>query len=420
MVEQDVAASPCPPFFTKQPILDTKRSIWGYDLLGGEANEGLCELLLQTESVASLASSTYVGLQEAMERGKKIVVGFDAASILSGMAHALPPTSGVVRLLPGTGDTRALAAALQSLRTEGYYICMQVVPDAPLPDAVRNQADILAFDIGRGSHDPGALEILQRNGALMLARGVGTMDQFQAAKDIGFSLFQGSFFKEAEHVRDRTLASSEISRLNLLRLIEVEDPDFKALALAIRSDVAISFRLLSYLNSAYFGFRHTIQSIDQAIMLLGWNKLRSWIRAVILVDMAGKGEIPQELAELSLQRGKFFELLTETYDYWGFNPSTIFLVGLFSLLDAILGMPMDTVVELLPLEAKIKAALTRNPNNEYAPLWGLRDALEDGDWPKLDTLTRKLCLDPRLIKEFHATARDWAGGFFITGDRARG
>lgn len=420
MIAQDIAASPCPPFYTKQPILDSKRSIWGYDLLGGEASEGICDILLRTESAASLSSSTYVRLQEAMERGKKIVVGFDAASILSGMAHALPPSSGVVRLLPGEGDAQALAASLQSLRAEGYCTCMEVIPDAPLPDAVRSQADILALDLGAGHPDRGAEELLQRNGALLLARGVGTMEQFHAARDAGFSLFQGPFFKEAEHVPDRTLASNEVSRLNLLRLIEAEDPDFKELALAIRSDVAISFRLLSYLNSAYFGFRHTIQSIDQAIMLLGWNKLKSWIRAVILVDMAGKGEVPQELAELSLQRGKFFELLTEAYDYWGFNPSTLFLVGLFSLMDALLGMPMDTLVELLPLDAKIKAALRRNPNSEYAPLWGLRDAMEDGDWSQLDSLTRKLCLDPFRVKELFAAARDWAGGFFLTTDRAHG
>jgi EAL and modified HD-GYP domain-containing signal transduction protein len=233
---------------------------------------------------------------------------------------------------------------------------------------------------------------------------------------MGFSLFQGSFFKEPEHVRDRKLSSNEVSRLNLLRLMEAEDPDFKALATAIRSDVAISFRLLSYLNSAYFGFRHNIQSIDQAIMLLGWLKLKSWLRAVILLDMVGKNEGPMELAALSLQRGKFFELLATGYDYWGFNPSALFLAGLFSLMDTILGMPMESVAELLPLDAKLKAALRRDPNNEYLPLFKLLDCLEDADWPTLDTLTHQLCLDLGRVKDSFAQARDWAGGFFVTHD----
>lgn len=414
MAEESTATPQRSLFFTKQPILDAKRSIWGYELLGWEVEEGIFEVFPQRESASSLSSTTYVGLQEAMERGKKILVAFDEASILSGMPHALPPSYGAVRVVSGTSRVPGLEGALQALRSEGYLTVLEVTPAAPLPAAISDQADILSFDLSAASPDPTSSARGRKGDSMMLARGVKTLDQFQTARDLGFALFQGSFFKEPEYVRDRKLSSSEVSRLNLLRLMETEDPDFKALATAIRSDVAISFRLLSYLNSAYFGFRHNIQSIDQAIMLLGWLKLKSWLRAVILLDMAGKNEGPMELAALSLQRGKFFELLATDYDYWGFNPSTLFLVGLFSLMDTILGMPMDSVAELLPLDAKLKAALRRDPNNEYQPLFGLLDSLEDADWPTLETLTHKLCLDLERVKDFFAQARDWAGGFFLT------
>jgi EAL and modified HD-GYP domain-containing signal transduction protein len=213
-------------------------------------------------------------------------------------------------------------------------------------------------------------------------------------------------------MRDRKLGSNEVARLSLFRLMETEDPDVKSLAAAIRSDVSVSFRLLSYLNSASFGLRHNIQSIDQAIMMLGWLKLKSWLRAVLLVDMAGTDEVPRELAALSLQRGKFLELLATEYDYWGFNPSTLFLMGLFSLMDAILGMPMENVVELLPLDAKLKAALRHDPNNEYHPLFELLEFMEDANWPALEALTQKLCMDLGRIKDAFANARDWASCFF--------
>ena len=107
-------------FFTKQPILDTKRSIWGYELLGGEQKEGNYEIFPQKESVASLFSSAYVGLQDAMQRGKKIMVGFDDASIMDGVPHALPPSYGVVRVLPGELRASGFDAALQELRRQGY------------------------------------------------------------------------------------------------------------------------------------------------------------------------------------------------------------------------------------------------------------------------------------------------------------
>ncbi len=89
--------------------------------------------------------------------------------------------------------------------------------------------------------------------------------------------------------------------------------------------------------------------IDQAIALLGWNKLKTWLRAVIIADMAGQEEVPQELAALSLQRAKFFELLSTEYDWWGFQPGTLFLLGIFSLLDVILGMQMTDLVDKLHL-----------------------------------------------------------------------
>ena len=346
MTEENTAPAQQSLFFTKQPILDTKRSIWGYELLGAEIKEGIYEVFPQQESAASLSSSTYVGLQEAMERGKKIMVGFDDTSILTGLPYALPPSCGVVRVLPGSAPAPGLDAALQKLRSEGYQTVLEVTPGKPLPDEIRGQADILAFDFSAGNPDPASLDQMRKHRSVMLARRVKTVEQFQAARDMGFTLFQGSFFKEPERVRDRKLGSNEVARLNLFRLMETEDPDVKSLAAAIRSDVSISFRLLSYLNSASFGLRHNIQSIDQAIMMLGWLKLKSWLRAVLLVDMAGKDEVPQELAALSLQRGKFFELLATEYDYWGFNPSTLFLMGLFSLMDAILGMPMENLVEL--------------------------------------------------------------------------
>ncbi len=417
MNEENTLAGTLSIFFSKQPILDAKRAIWGYELLGGALREGLFEVFPQQESASGLSSSTYLGLQEAMERGKKIMVSFDETGILSGMPHALPSPSGVVRLLPGESRAPGLEEALHALQGEGYQTALESLPDTPLPEAFYRQADIISFDLSRGKPDPALLGRMDRSPARKLARGLKTREQFLAARDMGFALFQGPFFKEPEYLQDRPLGSNEVTRLNLFRLIEGEDPDVKALAEGIRSDVSISFRLLSYLNSAWFGFRHNIQSIDQAIVILGWVKLKSWLRAVLFVDLAGKEEVPQELAAISLQRGKFLELLGTHVDYWGFDPNTLFLLGLFSLMDAILGMPMEKVVDLLPLDAKLKAALRRDPNNEYRPLFELLESLEDGDWSALDTLTQQLFLDPGLIRERFAQARDWAGAFFTRPNR---
>jgi c-di-GMP phosphodiesterase len=399
-------------FFIKQPILDGKRTIWGYELLGGELKDGIYQVFPQQKSGAGLSSSIYLDLQEAIERGKRIMVGFDQRGILKGLPYALPPACGVVRVLPGETLVPELGPTLKQLRTDGYQTAMEFIPGRPTPEGLFGLADIVSFDLSLGKPDQVWLNQKSPQSTRKLARGVKTQSQFQAARNLGFDLFQGPFFKELEYVQDRQLGSNEVARLNLLRLLEEEAPDVLALADAIRSDVSISFRLLSYLNRAWFGFRQNIESIDQAIMLLGWSKLKGWLRALLFVDLAGKEEVPQELAALSLQRGKFFELLTMEVDYWGFNPNTLFLLGLFSLMDSILGLPMAKVVELLPLEAKLKAALRHDPNNEYHPLFELLESIEDGDWARLDALTRKLFLDLNMIKDNFAQARDWAGRFF--------
>ena len=254
MTQEHNTALQDPIFFTKQPILDTKRSIWGYELLGGEQKEGIYEIFPQQESVASLFSSAYVGLQEAMQRGKKIMVGFDDASIITGVPYALPPSYGVVRVLPGEPRPPGSMPPCRNCAGKATRPSWKSSPAMPLAAEAFAGADIFAFDLSLGKPDGALLNQMQTRNAIMMARGVKGLEQFQAARDLGFNLFQGPFFKEPEYVRDRKLASNVVSRLNLLRLMEGDDPDVKALGAAIRTDVSISFRLLAYLNSPGSGF----------------------------------------------------------------------------------------------------------------------------------------------------------------------
>ncbi|MCJ2163335.1 MULTISPECIES: HDOD domain-containing protein [unclassified Pseudodesulfovibrio] len=397
-------------FFTKQPILDAKRRIWGYELLGGELREGIYQVFSKNESAAAgLSSSTYFGIQEAMERGKKVVVAFDEQSILEGLPRALPPSHGIVRVSAGSGCSQEVLAALQAFRGEGLEVLFGVTDT--LPEAICDSGDILAFDFSNRAPAPELLR--QCAGITLLAKGVKNLESFDVAKEMGFSLFQGSFVKEPELVPDRKLSSNEISRINMLRIMESSEPDFKALSEAVKADVTVSFRLLSFMNSPFFGFTQKIESIDHAIRLLGWVKVKSWLRAVILADMSGQEEGPQELAALSLQRARFLELITTEYDYWGFNPGTLFLLGMFSLLDAILGMPMPQVVELLPLDAKLKSTLCGDPNTEHQPLFDLMECLEDARWSDLEGQIAQLGFDLAVVKNAHASARDWASSFFM-------
>lgn len=398
-----------PVFFARQPVLDAKRRVWGYELLGGEVRQGIFHLFPGQEAATSLGSSTYFGLREALDRGKKVMVAFDAAGVLAGLPRALPPQGGCLRLHLEGKPSPELLAALEALRAEGYLVALDVAPGSPALGAAR-LADVLIMEQGPGALPPAMARLAARK-AQTLARGVRNIEQFQAARDHGHTLFQGPFIKEAELLPGRKLTSSEVSRLKMLRLMEADDPDLNAMAAAVKGDVAVSFRLLTLLNSPAFGLLHKVESVDHAVRLLGWDKLKGWLRAVLLADMAGQGEAPQELAALSMQRGRFLELITTEYDYWDFNPGTMFLLGLFSLLDAILGMPMAEVAGLLPLDAKLQGSLCRTPGNDHEGLFLLMEALEDGDWDGLRAQCARLGFDLETVKAAYASAVQWADMF---------
>jgi len=396
-------------FITKQPILDGKRRIWGYELTPAGAGAEFAS----RESVAeSLSSSSYVGLQEAMDRGKKVALAFDAKAVSDFVPNALTPGHGVIRISADAGDGAGVLEALTKMKPDGYLVMADATPETFPKTRIYALADIIAFDQGFPKLAAAKFSVKAKGlPAQLLIRRVASHEQFESAKNAGFSLFQGSFFKEPELIADRKLTSHEITRVRMFQAIEADEPDFEALAAAVKADVAVSFRLLTYLNSPSFGFTQKIDSIQHAIGMLGWEKVRSWLRAVLLADMAGKDDGQRELVNLSLQRGRFLELLAEEYDYWGFNPGTLFLLGLFSLLDAILGMPMGEVVELLPLDAKLKSALRRESNNEYQPLFELIACFEDGDHEKAGTIIQNLSFDPETTRAFYRRAMDWGNAF---------
>ena len=254
------------------------------------------------------------------------------------------------------------------------------------------------------------LDSARKYNASLLASRVQDRNMFQVCKSLGFSLFHGAFFKSPDKITIRKLSSNEVLRLKLLRLIEENEPDIAQLAQTIQSDATISFRLLAYLNSAAFAFSRKIGSIQQAIALLGWANTKNWLRVLLLTDIS-QSKDAQELVMLSAQRGMFLEHLARDHDFWGFDPESLHLLGIFSLLDALLGLPMSEVVAHLPIENKMKAALRREPNNEFLPLLNLVQSLEEARWEDAGIMIQQLNLDSKKTMAAFQDSVHWASEF---------
>ena len=145
---------------------------------------------------------------------------------------------------------------------------------------------------------------------------------------------------------------------------------------------------------------------------MGWPKLKNWLRVVLLNDMSQAAEA-QDLLQLSAQRGKFLELVAQSHDFWGFDPESLHLLGLFSLLDTMLGTPMDEIVSFLPIENKLKGALRREVNNEYLPLVQLAQCVEEARWEDAEAMMQQLNLNREKVTAAFKDAVEWADQLIV-------
>jgi EAL and modified HD-GYP domain-containing signal transduction protein len=394
----------------RQPIFDGKRRLWGYEIFCVGIIESTGPDSLAECVAVNVASSAYIGFQQIMDRGKKVIVNFNEKSILENFPYAFPQNLAAVMVTEDMVGRPNVLEVLSRLKSDGYLIVVKGFTGNSECDPLYRMADIIGTDIFERQKDE-LTEIIERArlyDATCLAAQVKDPARFELCRELGFSLFHGSFFKSPDQITVRKFTSGEVSRFNLLQVIEKDQPDFDQLAKTIQTDVSISFRLLAFLNSSAFGLPRKIKSIHQAILLLGWRKIKNWLRVVLLSDMGHNKEV-SELVLLSAQRGRFLELVAREHDFWGFDPNSLNLLGMFSLLDALLGIPMTEIVGYLPLENKLKAALCQEPNNEYLPLLLLAGYFEEAKWTEAEKMIQQLNLDTGKVKAAFQTAVNWAG-----------
>jgi c-di-GMP phosphodiesterase len=394
----------------RQPVFDEKRRLWGYELFCvGTAESTRSGFPEEVNAAICVESGAYLCLQQITEHGRRVIVDFTEKSILEHLPYALPPFLAALKVSEAMCGKPSAMEALKELKAEGYLIAVEGFSADPACATLYELANIISIEVDGCGREALARRIgpARLCTAALLARNVNDPAQFGMCQNSGFTLFHGGFFKAPEKITIRKLTSNEILRFNLLKFIAQEDPDFNRVAEIIQADATISFRMLSYLNSAAFALSQKIKSIHQAIMLLGWRNVRNWLRVVLLTDIS-QSKDAHELVLLSAQRGMFLELVARDHDFWGFEPESVHLLGLFSLLDVLLGMPMTELVANLPIETKMKAALCREPNNEYLPLLQLARSLEEASWTEGERLVQQLNLDGKKVKAAFQSSIDWA------------
>lgn len=390
-------------YVARQPIFDREQKVFGYELLFRDGIENCFHGDSDEASRSTLDSSLLLGLDVLCD-GRRAFVNCTRDTLIKGLVTLLPSTNTVVEILETVPPDPDVLAACKSLKESGYLIALDDYVACDAREPLAEIADIIKVEMPSTTEEQRA-QLIRQFGpwrCRMLAEKIETQHDFVRARDQGFVYFQGYFFRRPETMKTRDMPAS---RLNYLRMLqEVSRPELSVpeLEKLIKSEASVCYRLLRYLNSAVFGFRKEIHSVRHALSLLGERDVRRWVRLVAAVG-AGR-EKTSDLVLSALVRGRFGELIAPQVQH---GESDLFLMGLLSLIDAMLEMPMEAVIERIPLDQATKAVLLGQPSI-LRPVFQLMLAHESGEWSAATDLSQILHLDPEQVAGHYWQAQQWA------------
>lgn len=393
-------------FLARQPILTRSRELFGYELLFRNGIQNSCEELnLEFASTALLDTSFLIGF-EKITAGRPMFINCPRDFLLRDYIALFPARSVVVEILESVKPDQEIIDACLRLKERGFLIALDDFVDSPAWAPLVVLADIIKVDF-RATHrqEQGAL-VSRHSGKKirMLAEKVETQEEYRSAMKMGYSLFQGYFFCRPEMLRHSELPASKIAYLDLLRAATAPEFDVEELALKIKHEASLTFRLLRYLNSAAFGLRAEVHSVPHALSLLGERELRKWI-AVISVGVLADGK-PDELMTVPLVRGRFCELLAPLAGL-ATHANDLFLMGLLSVMDAILDQPLETILAELPVRREIKEALLAR-KGRYWTLLEVAIAQERAEWDKIGAIAQEAGMSEEQMSAMYVEAVDWS------------
>jgi c-di-GMP-related signal transduction protein len=395
----------------RQAIFDRDRRVHGYELLfrsNAAQNEfDGTEGGLATKQV--LANSLLViGLDNLVGR-KKAFVNFGRGPLLQGWHTSLPKGSTVIEVLEDVEPDAEVIEACRQLRQQGYQIALDDFVFRPGCEPFLSIADLVKIEVQSVSRpeQQKLVRYCRDHGVETLAEKVETHEEYEWAHRAGYNYFQGYFFARPAMIRARQIPAAKLHCLRLLQEAQKPELDFDRLEALILADVSLSYQLLRYVNSALFARRNRIRSIRQALLFFGENDLRKWIALATLTRAAD--DKPGELILHSLVRARFCESVAAMLKL-GLEESA-FLLGLFSLLDALIDRPLLETLTEVNLAQELTTVLMgqAREGNPLARVYELARAYETGDWDQVEIVSRKLGTASGCVGEAYCEALHWAG-----------
>jgi EAL and modified HD-GYP domain-containing signal transduction protein len=395
-------------FVARQPIFDTANRRVAYELLyraneqatsaDGISQDAMC-------SDTALHAVVSIGL-DRLTGGVSAFVNVSRDHLVGELYRVFDPTTVVLELLESIDGDPDVVAACEQAVANGYTLALDDYDARPGLDALLPFVQIVKLDVLNRSAEnlrPVVTKLRQRN-LRVLAERVEDEATRVMCRDLGCELFQGYVFSRPETLGGRTISLQQTAMLNVMGLLNDPRVGDAELQDAFRSHPSLTLALLRIVNSASFGTRNVV-SIPHAIQLIGRDSLSRWLMVMFVASLAHGNPLTTEIVFKAMIRGRFSELLT-LRGMTG-DPAARFLVGLLSCIDGLLGQPMESVLERLPVNQDVRNALLLN-EGPHAPVLSLVQAYESGDWEYVDRVQDLVLLHDANIADVYGESVDWA------------
>ncbi len=400
-------------YIARQPIFTSDKKIYAYELLFRDSMANFFPDVDGNHATSRLLSNTFFTSDiEHITGGKRAFINFTRELLGQKIPLLFPPAITTVEILEDVTADETIIERCQELSSEGYLIALDDFEYREELDPLIDLSNIIKIDFMKSSEEE-IRDYLSRFSAKnikFLAEKVETYEEFQLALGMGFSYFQGYFFSKPQVMNDTDIPSLQLNILQIMA--EAGGDTFRVTELQklIEQDVGISYKLLRYLNSPFFRRRNEISSIKHAILMLGEQGMKRFLSVIILAELSE--DKPDELLKSSIIRAKICENLA-LHKGAGVDPSELFTMGLFSLIDAILDSPMETILKKLPLSEDIKTALLKRENrlSEYLRL---TESYERGDWEGVQESASSLRINMDELQAIYLEALGWADALLIS------
>jgi c-di-GMP-related signal transduction protein len=403
--EAEVTAAPEGLLYVaRQPILDGRGNVHGYELLFRSGPTATSFSGDGNSATRTVLDNTVIFGLERLSGGLAVFVNCTLEAIVNRLVLVLPPELTVLELLETLQPTRELLNACVELKAQGFRLALDDFTWTAEWEPFVAVADYIKVDLSTTTSGSRAnlVRRVRKFPARLVAERVETQADMEAAKREGFTLFQGYYFCRPKILENRALPSNRRVHLEMLHALHEEPLNTQRISSLVKREPSLMYRLLRMVNSPILATRNEVTSIHGALVMIGDDVFRRVAMLAIASEL--RGNRPSELLRMAFLRGRFCELTATTMQQ---DPREQYLLGILSLLPAMLQVTMENIASGLPLRKEVQQALLGQENAERAILRWL-ESYELARWEQCDASLLSAKVGERRLSQMYGEALLWA------------